>query len=134
MYTVLADSIDAACEASLIVESVFTRLTDSTVRSALLFERHSTRVLQSLAGSVQLHQGEDCWNIDIGLINRVTGFDIQDQSSYLSHLHTMMASAGRPALRISSRLRRREGVTLLQRFSRADLLRDAWDLRDSVRW
>jgi len=81
MYTVLADSIDAAREAGLIVESVFTRLTDSTVRSALLFERHSTRVLQSLAGSVQLHQGEDCWNIDIGLINRVTGFDIQDQSS-----------------------------------------------------
>ena len=39
-----------------------------------------------------------------------------------------MASAGRPALRISSRLRRREGVDLLHRFACADLLRDAWSL------
>ena len=39
-----------------------------------------------------------------------------------------MASAGRPVLRISSRLRRREGVDLLHRFACADLLRDAWSL------
>ena len=39
-----------------------------------------------------------------------------------------MASAGRPVLRISSRLRRREEVDLLHRFACADLLRDAWSL------
>ena len=84
MATIIADSLDAAQAAGEDIERVFTNLTTDMIRQALAFDRHTTKILQVCGGLMHMHLSGDQYMINLDYINKCTGFDRMDESTYLS--------------------------------------------------
>ena len=84
MATVIADSLDDAHAAGEAIERVFTNLTTDMIRQAMAFDRHTTKILQVCGGLMHMHLSGDQYMINLDYINKCTGFDRMDESTYLS--------------------------------------------------
>jgi hypothetical protein len=83
MATVIATSIEAAQEAGEKVETICPLLTVNTIRMALAFDRHTTKIMQVCGGVMHIHIDEEQFIVDVDHINHETKFNRMEASSYL---------------------------------------------------
>ena len=85
MTTVVAHSLADAQAAGEAIELVHPHLTSATMRTALAFDRHATKIMQVCGGLMHMHFNEEQHMINIDYINLVTGFDRMQANTYLSN-------------------------------------------------